>query len=59
MAILLILANLELFEYDTYLSYLPMSHVYEMIMTLGCMAFGAKIGFYGGDTVKIIIYFLF
>lgn len=31
-----------------------MTHVYEMIMTLGCMAFGAKIGFYGGDTVNKI-----
>ncbi len=36
-----------------------MSHVYEMIMTLGCMAFGAKIGFYGGDTVKKKLYQIF
>lgn len=35
------------------ISYLPLAHVYEQGMVAGNTIYGAKIGFYGGDNLKL------
>ena len=35
------------------ISYLPLAHVYEQGMAAGHLIYGAKIGFYGGDVLKL------
>jgi long-chain acyl-CoA synthetase len=38
---------------DTYISYLPLAHMYERIVLWTTVFIGLKIGFYGGDMLKL------
>lgn len=38
---------------DTHLSYLPLPHIFERLIDIALLYFGARIGFYGGDMLKI------
>jgi len=38
---------------DVYLSYLPLPHIFERLFVNVMMHFGASIGFYGGDVLKL------
>lgn len=40
-------------ENDVHLSYLPLPHVFERVLSLTMMGNGATICFYGGDVLKI------
>jgi len=40
-------------ENDTYVSYLPLAHVYERMMLIISMAIKMRIGFYSGDVLKL------
>lgn len=40
-------------ENDTYISYLPLAHVYERLMLIISMAAKMRIGFYSGDVLKL------
>lgn len=48
----------DLFRYitheDSYLSYLPLAHVFERVVQNTVTYFGGKIGFYQGDTSKLL-----
>jgi len=48
----------DLFRYisheDSYLSYLPLAHVFERVVQTSVIFFGGKIGFYQGETSKLI-----
>jgi len=44
----------ELNPDDVYLSYLPLPHVFERAMQLICTSFGGRIGFFQGDTLKLV-----
>lgn len=39
---------------DVHLSYLPLAHVFERIIMSLVVNVGAKIGFYQGDTLKLL-----
>ncbi|XP_067935450.1 long-chain-fatty-acid--CoA ligase 1-like isoform X2 [Watersipora subatra] len=39
---------------ETYLSYLPLAHLYEQMMMVEMMLFGAKIGFFSGDVTQLL-----
>lgn len=39
---------------DVHLSYLPLAHVFERVVVQALLAFGARIGFYQGDTLKLL-----
>lgn len=39
---------------DVHISYLPLAHIFERVVFTALSAAGAKIGFYQGDTLKII-----
>ena len=41
-------------ETDRYLSYLPLAHVLERCLQMAMLVAGARIGFYQGDTRKIV-----
>lgn len=41
-------------EADTYISYLPPAHVFEQILFAGCIVYGMKCGFFGGDILKLV-----
>ncbi|EAS01565.1 AMP-binding enzyme family protein (macronuclear) [Tetrahymena thermophila SB210] len=38
---------------DTHMSYLPLPHIFERFVNCTCWLTGAKIAFYGGDTLKL------
>jgi long-chain acyl-CoA synthetase len=38
---------------DVYVSYLPLPHVFERLFCCTIIYFGASIGFYGGDVLKL------
>lgn len=38
---------------DSYLSYLPLAHSFEQALFATAITFGAKIGYYGGDLLKM------
>jgi Long-chain acyl-CoA synthetases (AMP-forming) len=48
----------DLFRYvspvDSYLSYLPLAHVFERVVQYTITYFGGQIGFYQGDTSKLL-----
>jgi len=48
----------DLFRYvspiDVYLSYLPLAHVFERVVQITVTFFGGQIGFYQGDTGKLL-----
>lgn len=39
---------------DTYLSYLPLAHVFDRLGCYAALSVGAGVGFYGGEILKII-----
>lgn len=41
-------------ENDTYLSYLPLAHVFDRLGCYSAISVGAGIGFFGGEILKII-----
>jgi long-chain acyl-CoA synthetase len=41
-------------ENDVHLSYLPLAHVFERLITAAMWMCGAAVGFYQGDTLKIV-----
>ena len=47
-------AGLEVNETDRYLSYLPLAHIYETVVLNGVLFHAGAVGFYQGDTLKII-----
>ena len=45
---------IDLNEQEIHLSYLPLAHIFERVVTTILMKVGASIGFYQGDTLKIM-----
>lgn len=45
--------KVDLSNSDCHLSYLPMAHVLERVVFLGCAYYAVKIGFFSGDPQKI------
>lgn len=43
----------KLFNTDKHLSYLPLAHIFEKVMSMLMLFVGGKIGFYQGDTLKL------
>lgn len=43
----------EILPEDSYISYLPLAHVFDRLGVYSCMSVGASIGFFGGDLLKI------
>jgi len=41
-------------ENDVHLSYLPLPHIFERLVQFNCTRYGACIGFYQGETLKIL-----
>jgi long-chain acyl-CoA synthetase len=39
---------------DVYLSYVPLTHVYEQIMHIDAVMFGFRIGYSSGDMMNLI-----
>jgi long-chain acyl-CoA synthetase len=39
---------------DVYMSYLPLAHIYERVNQIGLVHYGAAVGFYQGDNLKLI-----
>ncbi|KAI9207096.1 uncharacterized protein BJ171DRAFT_495648 [Polychytrium aggregatum] len=39
---------------DVYISYLPLAHVYERVVQSNLIGLGARIGFFQGDTLKLL-----
>ena len=48
------LVGLNISVVDSHLSYLPLAHVFERIVHAAVLAEGAAIGFYQGDTLKLM-----
>jgi len=48
------LAGLELNGSDSYLSYLPLAHIFETTVEHGIFSVGGKVGFFGGDVKKLL-----
>mmetsp|Transcript_4333 Transcript_4333/g.4101 ORF Transcript_4333/g.4101 Transcript_4333/m.4101 type:complete len:93 (+) Transcript_4333:763-1041(+) len=46
--------DLELNENDTYISYLPLAHVFDRLGVYAALSVGAGVGFYGGEVLKIM-----
>jgi long-chain acyl-CoA synthetase len=44
----------EVCQEDTYISYLPLAHVFDRLGIYSAIAKGAAVGFYGGETLKIM-----
>lgn len=38
---------------DIMISYLPLAHSFEQILLVGSLMFGSKIGYFGGDVLKL------
>lgn len=45
--------SLNITEKDVHLSYLPLPHIFERLVVCSLLFFGAAIGFYGGDIMKM------
>lgn len=44
----------EINETDTYISYLPLAHVFDRLGVYSALSKGASVGFFGGDILKIV-----
>ena len=40
-------------ENDTYISYLPYAHIFEQFLYAESLVYGMRIGYYGGDILKM------
>lgn len=49
-----VFAELGISKNDVYLSYLPLAHVMERLITTALWSFGARVGFFQGDTLKLM-----
>ena len=47
-------SGLEMTPADVHLSYLPLAHVFERVVQAALFAGGSSIGFYQGNTLKIV-----
>jgi long-chain acyl-CoA synthetase len=52
--ILHVAAEIPFSPADTYISYLPLAHVFDRLGCYACISMGAKVGFYGGEILNII-----
>ena len=43
----------EIHPTDSYISYLPLAHVFDRLGVYSCLSVGASVGFFGGDLLKI------
>lgn len=48
------LLSIKLLSTDVYISYLPLAHIYERLITVGVTHSGAAMGFYQGDNLKLM-----
>jgi long-chain acyl-CoA synthetase len=48
------LLSIKLCSTDVYISYLPLAHIYERLITIGVTHSGAAMGFYQGDNMKLM-----
>ena len=46
-------ANFQVSSDDIYISYLPLAHVLERLMIVGCYGYAIAIGFYHGNVTKL------
>lgn len=46
-------SDIQLYDSDVHLSYLPLAHIFEKVIFLNLANVGAKIGFSCGDTLKL------
>jgi long-chain acyl-CoA synthetase len=46
-------AGVEVYNHDTMISYLPLAHSFEKVLFTLCLVKGVRIGFYGGDVLKL------
>ena len=46
--------NISFDENDSYLSYVPLSHIFEQILLVQSLSFGFKIGFSSGDRNNLV-----
>jgi len=46
-------SSVALFPTDVHLSYLPLPHILERLVVITLLYYGAAIGFYGGDVLKL------
>ena len=53
-AIIKATGDFPIMEDDTYISYLPLAHVFDRLGVHGCLSMGARVGFFGGVILKII-----
>lgn len=44
----------EVCQDDTYISYLPLAHVFDRLGVYSALSTGANVGFFGGEIMKII-----
>lgn len=45
--------SLELNSSDVHLSYLPLPHIFDRLVTVSIFSFGGSVYFYGGDIFKL------
>lgn len=46
--------DLEINSNDTYISYLPLAHVFDRLGVYASLSTGAAVGFFGGEILKIM-----
>jgi long-chain acyl-CoA synthetase len=46
-------AGVEIFPWDTMISYLPLAHSFEKVLFTLCLVKGVRIGYYCGDVLKL------
>ncbi len=46
-------AGVEVYADDTVISYLPLAHSFEKVLFTLCLVKGVRIGYYGGDVLKL------
>lgn len=46
--------DLEMTTDDTYISYLPLAHVFDRLGVYAAISVGAGVGFFGGEILKIM-----
>jgi len=44
----------EINDTDTYISYLPLAHVFDRLGVYSALSRGASVGFFGGEILKIV-----
>jgi len=47
-------AGFDINSNDCYVSYLPLAHIYEMLVMTVCLHFGASVGFFRGDVNLLV-----